>query len=104
MKRLRWSLTGLAPVLAFALAAPAAASTFLRTTPRALAAEAEAVVQGRVLEVTSFWNREGTVILTEAVLEVEDTLVGPDRPHLRLVTLGGEVGDVRIEAHGFPTF
>lgn len=90
--------------LALALAPKAQASTFLRVGAEELAAKAEAVVQGRVLEVHSFWNREGTVILTEATIEVEDTVLGPDRSHLRLVTFGGQVGDMVIEAHGFPTF
>jgi hypothetical protein len=90
--------------LALALAPNAQASTFLRVSGEELAAKAEAVVQGRVLEVSSFWNREGTVILTEATLEVEDTVLGQDRSHLRLVTFGGQVGDMVIEAHGFPTF
>jgi|SRR6185295_14876653 len=90
--------------LAVALAVPAGASTFLQVDREDLAAQAEAVVQGRVVEVNSFWNREGTAILTEAVLVVEDTVVGPERSHVRLVTFGGEVNGLHIEAHGFPTF
>lgn len=102
MKRTPWAL--LCGALALALAAPAGASTFLQISREDLVAQAAAVVQGRVLEVSSFWNREGTAIMTEAVLEVEDTVLGPDRSHLRLVTFGGEVNGLVIEAHGFPTF
>lgn len=102
MKRIAGVL--LCGALALVLASPAGASTFLRASMEDLAAKAEAVVQGRVLEVSSFWNREGTAILTEATFEVEDTVLGPDRSHLRLVTFGGEVGGLVIEAHGFPTF
>jgi hypothetical protein len=90
--------------LVLALVAPAAASTFRQISQEELVAGAAAVVQGRVVEVSSFWNREGTAIMTEAVLEIEETLLGPDRSHVRLVTFGGEVNGYVIEAHGFPTF
>jgi hypothetical protein len=90
--------------LAVLAAGAAGASTFLYVPQEELAAQAQAVVQGRVVEVNSFWNRQGTAILTEAVVEVEDTLLGRERSHVRLVTFGGEVGGYVIEAHGFPTF
>jgi len=94
----------LSVLLCAALAVPASASTFLAMSQEELVAQADSVVQGRVVEVNSFWNKQGTVIVTEAVLEVEDTVLGRDRSHVRLVTFGGQVGDYRIEAHGFPTF
>jgi hypothetical protein len=90
--------------LAALAAVPAGASTFLYVPQEELVAQAQAVVQGRVVEVNSFWNRQGTAILTEAVVEVEDTLLGRDVSHVRLITFGGEVGGYGIEAHGFPTF
>lgn len=90
--------------VAMAAALPAGASTFLEISRTELVRQAAAVVQGRVLEVHSFWNRQGTAIMTEAVLEVEDTVLGPDRSHVRLITFGGEVNGYTIEAHGFPTF
>ena len=100
MKRAVW-----VPILALALAAaPAAASTFLYLSQAELVGQAEAVVQGRVVEVHSFWNAEHTAILTEAVLEVEDTVVGAAPAYVNLRTFGGQVGNYRIEAHGFPTF
>ncbi|MES1244120.1 MAG: hypothetical protein ABUT39_21125 [Acidobacteriota bacterium] len=100
MKRAVWI-----PVLALALAGiPAAASTFLALDREELVEQADAVVAGRVVEVTSFWNAEHTAILTEAVLEVEDTLVGSSPAYVNLRTFGGQVGNYRIVAHGFPTF
>ena len=100
MKRAVW-----VPLLALALAtAPAAASTFLYQSQAELVAQAEAVVQGRIVEVHSFWNAEHTAILTEATLEVEDTVVGAAPSYVNLRTFGGQVGNYRIEAHGFPTF
>ena len=100
MKRALWI-----PLLALALAAvPAAASTFLYLSQAELVGNAEAVVQGRIVEVHSFWNAERTAILTEATLEVEDTVVGAAPAYVNLRTFGGQVGNYRIEAHGFPTF
>ena len=99
MKRAVWL-----PLLALALAAPAAASTFLYQSQAELVGRAEAVVQGRIVEVHSFWNAEHTVILTEAVLEVEDTVVGAAPAFVNLRTFGGRVGNYTVEAHGFPTF
>jgi hypothetical protein len=90
--------------LALAAGAPAGASTFLEVSHEELVEKADAIVQGRVIDVASFWNRQGTVIMTEAVVEVEDTILGRDRSHVRVVTFGGTVGDYRIVAEGFPTF
>ena len=94
----------LCAVLAVLAAVPAGASTFLFVPQEELVAKAQSVVQGRVIEVQSFWNRQGTAIMTEAVVEVEDTLLGRETSHVRLITFGGEVGGYVIEAHGFPTF
>ena len=100
MKRAVWI-----PLLALALAAaPAAASTFLHQSQAELVSQAESVVEGRIVEVHSFWNAERTVILTEAVLEVEDAVVGAAPAYVNLRTFGGRVGNYTIEAHGFPTF
>lgn len=85
-------------------AVPAGASTFLAMPLDELVAESEAVVEGRVIEAHSFWNAERTAILTEAVLEVDSSLVGAAPAYVNLRTFGGRVGDYRIEAHGFPTF
>lgn len=89
--------------LAF-LAAPAAASTFVAQTLPDLVAGAEAVVQGRVLAVESFWDPARIVIVSEALIEVEELLVG-DAPSVVVVkTWGGVVGDYAVEAVGFPKF
>jgi hypothetical protein len=100
MQRAVWIL-----ILALAMSSvPAAASTFLALSREELVEQADAVVAGRVIEVSSFWNAEHTAILTEAVLEVEDSIVGSAPAYVNLRTFGGQVGNYRIEAHGFPTF
>ena len=91
-------------VLMLALALPAGASTFLAMSQEELVEKSGAVVTGRVVEVSSFWNSEGTAILTEAVIEVEEAVLGDTPSHVRVRTFGGQVGDYKIVALGFPTF
>jgi hypothetical protein len=101
MKTWRW--VGL---FAFALAAalPAAASTFLAMTPEELVAQSDAVVQGRVLQVNSFWSPSGRLIMTEAMVQVDEAVTGNAPTVVVLRTAGGTVGGYTIEAHGFPEF
>lgn len=92
-------------VLALALSIlPASASTFLAMSDEQLIHQSTAVVRGTVVSVDSFWNANHTVIVTEVVLEVENTVVGEAPKFVTLRTAGGTVGDYTIEAHGFPTF
>jgi hypothetical protein len=98
----RTLVIGAAALLLSAL--PTAASTFLAMSQEELVAESAAVVVGRVLSVQSFWNDEGTAILTEAAVQVEETVVGRSATVVLVRTFGGEVDGLRIEAHGFPTF
>lgn len=83
---------------------PAAASTFVAQSLPKMVAGAKAIVQGRVLAVESFWDAGRIVIVSEALIEVEELLVG-DAPSLVVVrTWGGVVGDYAVEAIGFPKF
>ena len=101
MKRIRCFSVA---VLLTALAIPAGASTFLAMSREELVAKADSVVTGRVVEVNSHWNRAGTVIVTEAIVEVADRVLGNSASHVRVQTFGGQVGDQKIVADGFPTF
>lgn len=91
-------------LLALVAAAPAVASTFLAMDRTSLVRQADAVIQGRVLKVESFWEPTGTVIVTEAMVQVEEVVVGRTPTVVRVKTIGGEVGGYVIDAHGFPTF
>lgn len=91
-------------LLLCAAAVPATASTFLAMDQAELVAASDAVVIGEVTAVRSFWNEGATAIVTEAFVRVNETLAG-DAPAMVVVrTFGGEVGAVKIEAHGFPKF
>jgi hypothetical protein len=95
-----WGLVALAAIVAV----PASASTFVAMDEHELVAASVAVVEGRVLEVHSFWNADGTAILTEATIQVNDVVAGRAADVVTVRTFGGQVGDHVIEAHGFPTF
>ncbi|REJ80730.1 MAG: hypothetical protein DWQ36_10845 [Acidobacteria bacterium] len=80
------------------------ASTFVALESRELVAESQRVVQGRVLDLQSFWNEDGRMIFTEATVAVDETLVGAERATVVVRVPGGTVGDLRVEASGFPRF
>jgi len=86
------------------LAVPASGSTFLHMSRAELAAKASAVVVGDVLSVESFWTKDGRVIVTEAMVEVEDAILGETPSVVVVRTFGGTVNGYTVEAHGFPTF
>jgi hypothetical protein len=83
---------------------PLCASTFIAMDTAELAQRAGAVVEGSILRVDSFWNEDGTVIVSEAQIEVRDVLSGEASSVVVVRTFGGEVGGYRVEAHGFPKF
>ena len=86
------------------MAAPASGSTFLHMSRAELAQKASAVVVGNVLSVESYWTKSGRIIVTEAMVEVEDAILG-EAPSVVIVrTFGGTVNGYTVEAHGFPTF
>src|SRR5438034_11831170 len=67
-----------------------------------MVSSAEAVVIGHVVAQRSFWNSRGNVILTETTLSVEEKVLGMSPPTIAVITAGGRVGDVIIQAVGFP--
>lgn len=100
MKRL--SLVG-ALVCALA-AAPVGASTFVAMNGAELVAQSDAVVLGDVLYTYSYWNAEGTMIFTDAVVFVRESVVGDVSGLVSVRTPGGIVADYRVDATGFPVF
>lgn len=98
------ALVGLCAVLLVIAALPTAASTFLALDQEELLASSNAVVQGTVLDTRSSWNEDRTIIFTEARIEVQDLLAGSAPAVVTVRTPGGEVGNYRVEAAGFPTF
>jgi hypothetical protein len=85
-------------------AAPVGASTFVAMSDGALVAQSDAVVVAEVLYTYSYWNAEGTMIFTDAVVHVRESITGNASGLMSVRTPGGTVADYRVEAHGFPTF
>lgn len=97
-------LTILAILLAVGAVFPAGASTFVAMSEKELVAASDAVVRGQVVSVESFWNDHHTLIISEAVFEVESAIVGAAPRYVTLRTAGGTVDGYTVEAIGFPAF
>lgn len=83
---------------------PVSATTLLSMTIEELTNNSDSVVEGRVVSVESFWDATGRAILSEAVVQVTDTVKGDEERRIRVQTFGGQVGDFNIVADGFPVF
>jgi hypothetical protein len=83
-----------------AVATDSFATQVIQRTPQELAQESQLVVDGKVSSVRSYWNEDHSKIFTEAVVAVGSTYKGGATPSVRIVQLGGVVGNVRITAHG----
>ena len=83
---------------------PAGASTFREMDQRELVQKSAAVVDGEVLQVHSFWDPKGRMMITEAIVRVSDSVVGNIGSAIVVRTFGGTVEGYTVEAHGFPTF
>jgi hypothetical protein len=89
------------PLLALALLAPSVDATqVIYRSPQQLGQDATLVVDGRVTSVRSYWNETRSKILTEAVVAVEGTYKGARQSTVRIVQLGGIVGNVKMNVHG----
>lgn len=85
----------LAVALAAAVAAPASATTLRRAGLDQLVAEHGTIVMGEVVDLKSYWNPEGTFILTDVRFKAHDVLKGkPDPRELTFTVMGGTVGDL----------
>ena len=85
-------------VMAFAIAAsvvvPAGATTLIRESLDELVRSNRTIVVGEVADVRSYWNADGTFILTDVRVAAHDVLKGnvKDR-ELTLTLMGGRVGE-----------
>jgi len=86
-----------AAVFALALAAfaPAEATTMIRMGVEDLVASNEAVVLGRVVDVQSYWNADGSFILSDVKVQVLEALKGSAaEKEVTLTVMGGNVGEL----------
>lgn len=96
MTRGRAVLCGvLAIAVAAGLVAPAGATTLVRAGLDTLVAGNEAVVVGEVLNTRSYWNDEGTFILTDVLVSAVEVVKGEiESKELTVTLMGGTVGDL----------
>jgi len=97
-------LVSIGLLLVMAAVVPVGASTFLKMTQKDLIRDSAAVVQGQVIKVSSFWDPTGRIVMTEALVRVEDKILGNAPSVVVVRTFGGTVGSFTVEAHGFPKF
>ncbi len=84
-------------LLSLALAAPAGA-LMLNLSVGDMTSQAEHVVSGRVAAAQSAWSKDGRLIVTQVVLEVDEAYKGGlERGNIVLEFVGGEVGDVGLK-------
>lgn len=94
-------VAGIAIVL---FAALADATQIVFQTPREMGAESALVVRGTVGSVRSFWNDSQTKILTETVIDIDETYKGNAGSTTRILQLGGVVDNVRMHVYGAPSW
>lgn len=85
-------------------AVPAGATTLLRAGLDELVRGNELILQGRVLDVHSYWNADHTFILTDVRLRPESFLKGTRRADedVTLTLPGGTVGETTVLLIGTP--
>jgi hypothetical protein len=104
MQRVRRLLGGwMAVAIAAALSAPVHASTFIRQGLEELVAGNEAVVVGEVVDTKSYWNADGSFILTDVRIAPREILKGKlDKRDLTVTVVGGTVADLTTVIVGGP--
>lgn len=86
------------------VATPLAASTFVAMTEDELISQSDMVIQGEVINIQSNWSQSGRIIVSDAMIRVDEVLVGNSPRVVRVRTIGGQVNDFVVESHGFPAF
>lgn len=86
------------------VAAPVGATTLVRADLDKLAAENATVVLGQVEDVHSYWNAEGTFILTDVQFKTHEVIKGAFQKSrdLKITLMGGTVGDITTLIIGAP--
>ncbi len=98
MNRVLRSLLMAAGLVVAAL--PALATQIIQVSPQEIAKSSTLVVDGKVSGVRSYWNADHSKIFTETTVDVNATHKGANASLVRVLQLGGVVGNVRQTAHG----
>ncbi len=103
---MRWlrMVTRVAPVIAVAaLAVPASATTLIRQGLENLVRQNENVVQGKVVDIHSYWNADHSFIFTDVRVRPTNTVRRnqPERD-VTFTVMGGTVGETTVLVIGSP--
>lgn len=90
-------------LLLFLLVAVQAASVVKLTLPD-LVKQSQAIVIGKVTDVSSSWAEDRRQIFTTITLNVSENLKGSSGHTVTFTQLGGVVGDTRVSVAGTPVF
>jgi hypothetical protein len=93
----------MALAIAAGVVAPVSATTLIRTSLDDLVRGNATIVVAEVVDVHSYWNEDGTFILTDVRVAASDVLKGrlQDR-ELTVTLMGGRVGDITTLIIGNP--
>ncbi|HWM91277.1 MAG TPA: hypothetical protein VN493_10960 [Thermoanaerobaculia bacterium] len=84
-------------------AAPAGATTLIRESLDDLVRSNRTIVVGEVLDTRSYWNADGTFILTDVRIAAHDVVKGNVKNReLTITVMGGTVGDLTTLIIGNP--
>lgn len=98
----RWWRAAAAAALIAGVVAPASATTLRRASLDELVAGNRNIVVGEVLDAQSYWNAEGTFILTDYRISAAETIKGLRRGEFTVTLMGGTVGDLTTLIVGGP--
>lgn len=94
----RWvgSMLALLAIAGLGLGSPADATTLIRLSLEKLTHDNSTVAVGEVVDLYSYWNADGTFILTDVVIEPYSMLKGvPSKDgRMTLTLMGGQVGEL----------
>lgn len=93
----------MALAVATAVVAPAGATTLIRADLEKLVDGNALVIVGDVVDAYSYWNADGSFILTDVRLTVSDVVKGkPQNSEITITLMGGQVGDLTALIIGGP--
>lgn len=102
MRGLSIFVTATLAAFVLVLATPnfASATQIVYRTPQQMGQTSSLVVQGEVTSVRSYWNDKRTKIFTETEVQVDQAYKGLNPGTVRVVQLGGTVGNVCVTVAG----
>ncbi|HYR87377.1 MAG TPA: hypothetical protein VE422_25055 [Terriglobia bacterium] len=83
---------------------PLHATTVRRLSFDELVARAQSIVQGRVVDLRTYWTADQKLILTDYTIQVQETMKGSTPQTVTVTTIGGKIGNTILHVSGMPAF